>query len=99
MKISIPIFDKNLWLYVGEKGRAEAEKKAKRLYGGDRDIREGVLGATFGSVVWLAETRDDIIVHESVHFVTGLMEDIGSSCDETRAYLTEYVVMAIRRRG
>ena len=89
--LKVPIFDIDVYVYVGEQTKKLAEKKAKSVYKTIQPIPDNSGGAVYGSIMWLASNDPQYIVHEVSHVVDGILKDIGSTDAELRAHLMDYI--------
>lgn len=90
-KIVVPLFNVDVLVYTGDKGRKAFEKAQETL------IESTTQGCVQGSSVWFNEDKPSInvVVHEVSHLAYEITAHRGIHDEETRAYITGFLAEEI----
>lgn len=90
-RITVPLFNIDVLLYTGDKGRKAIEKDA------GTKVSSTALGCVSGSSVWFKDAKPSVnsVAHEASHLAYEITTHIGVKDEETRAYITGFVTQEI----
>ncbi|HUV12050.1 MAG TPA: hypothetical protein VMY18_00335 [Acidobacteriota bacterium] len=93
----IPLINQAVRVYCGKNDFGRFKQDTLNAGADEESLKEDLMGEgsgrSFKSGVWVWDASDTaILIHELSHFLDSLMEVLGSSDTEFRAYCTEWVI-------